>query len=274
LPAEQRDIGRMTIHQLEAVVDAAMGTETTDEFKLEIPGAEVLYNGPLGTLVSPTTEEAACELGKGTKWCTSADTNNYFNYYNKQGPMYIWKDKTGKYQFHFDSIQLKNSADRDLEQDKIDEFRRHPVLKKLFDENYDQDLWEVAEMGGNSAENAEMTIEYILDIGMPLSPKDITNLRRLSNHLIEYFPRWIETALYDGELDDWDLGGEEYSSIDNYMGDYPPCWQVLDTILYAGIFPKTLINITAEHVRTLKLSDNLQAGMAFWFQSFKPTHLA
>ena len=40
-------------------------------------------------IVTPLTEESAKWWGKGTRWCTSAENNNLFDYYTKQAPLLI-----------------------------------------------------------------------------------------------------------------------------------------------------------------------------------------
>lgn len=100
-----------------------------------VPDSKVLYNGPLGMLVVPETQEASCELGKGTKWCTAAQNRNMFSYYTKDGPLYIWIDKKEKkkYQFHFESFQFMDAQDKPVDADKLDYFAfKHPVTSKLF----------------------------------------------------------------------------------------------------------------------------------------------
>ena len=137
----EKDIGRYDLHNLEDTIDRIEGAElgskealTTGTFPV-VPDSEVLYNGPFGQLSIPETEEASCELGRGTKWCTAAkEANNFFNRYNNQGPLYIWRDKNGsKYQFHWPTLQFMDSEDRRLPKETINYFRtEHPILKKLF----------------------------------------------------------------------------------------------------------------------------------------------
>jgi len=53
-------------------------------------------------------EEAACELGKNTSWCTR---NGAFKTYNRKDPLYIFIGKGTKYQFHFSDNQFMNRVD-------------------------------------------------------------------------------------------------------------------------------------------------------------------
>jgi len=136
----EKDIGKYDLHSLEDTIDRAMGSELGSAEALSsgtfpvVPDSEVLYNGPLGQLAIPETKKASCELGSGTKWCTAAKSDNMFTHYNRQGPLYIWRDKDGsKYQFHFPSTQFMDRRDRRLSTRTIKYFRtQHPVLKKLF----------------------------------------------------------------------------------------------------------------------------------------------
>jgi hypothetical protein len=135
---EKKDINQYDFRSLEDQMDKIYDVgldKPSEEGIFEVPeGAEVLYNGPLGLLAIPKTEEASCELGKGTKWCTAGDEKNRFAYYSKGGPLYIWRDKNGKkYQFHWESMQFTDRRDEPISQEQVDYFRtKHPVLKKLF----------------------------------------------------------------------------------------------------------------------------------------------
>jgi hypothetical protein len=134
----QKDINQYTLHSLEDTIDKIKNVELgsgSSAGLFEIPeDSEVLYNGPYGLLVIPKTEEASCELGKGTKWCTAAEENNMFPEYSEYGPLYIWRDRNGKkYQFQFETTQFMDAQDRKLDSKTLNYFRtEHPVLKKLF----------------------------------------------------------------------------------------------------------------------------------------------
>jgi len=134
---EQKDINKYTFHQLESLMDKHFDDVVLDVDAKDVEGAKIVYNGPLGQLTIPSTRKASCELGKGTKWCTAANKNNMFDHYHKQGPLYIWKDKSGeKYQFHFESGQFMDDKDVPISDAKVEEFRhKNPVLKKLFAHN-------------------------------------------------------------------------------------------------------------------------------------------
>lgn len=82
----------------------------------KIEGADLIHNGPNITVHQLKTKKAACQYGRGTKWCTAARKNNMFDEYNKQGPLYVVTNKnTGKkHQFHFETDQFTNEKKMSL----------------------------------------------------------------------------------------------------------------------------------------------------------------
>ena len=100
---------------------------------------EIIYDGPDIGVYVPKTEKASIFLGKGTQWCTSATkTENAFNEYNKEGPLYVIfckkeKDAEGrlvKYQFHLQSNQYMNVFDEEIDPREL--FQKYPVLYQIF----------------------------------------------------------------------------------------------------------------------------------------------
>jgi lambda repressor-like predicted transcriptional regulator len=142
LPVEQRDVGRFDFYKLDKLVDELVNPElSTKQTQTSnagtfpvVPNSQVLYNGPLGQLSIPETEEASCELGSGTKWCTASHGRNMYKHYSEKGPLYIWRDKSGdKFQFHFETSQFMDAHDVPIDHKMFIYFRtKHPVLKKLF----------------------------------------------------------------------------------------------------------------------------------------------
>ena len=138
LPLEQRNIDKLTIFDLYKIEDQINKPQFDDTQQDEKFGSDVKvwYNGPVGYLITPLTKEAAIEYSKGTKWCTGAEKNNRFNYYNKQGNLYIWKDKNGdKYQFHPSTSQYMNAQDNEISKEMLNKFKTHPILKEIFNTN-------------------------------------------------------------------------------------------------------------------------------------------
>jgi hypothetical protein len=102
-----------------------------------------VYEDNQWVIYVPFSERAACYLGVNSQWCTTwgpyslSDDNktktSYFNRYNKDGYLYIIinkADQQEKYQFHFESSQYMNVADRQI---KITDFMdQHPKIKAFF----------------------------------------------------------------------------------------------------------------------------------------------
>ena len=79
--------------------------------------ADKVFSDSSVTVIIPRDEPAACAYGRQTRWCTAATRGlNYFDTYNKQGPLYILipkspKHEGEKYQLHFPSGQFMNEDD-------------------------------------------------------------------------------------------------------------------------------------------------------------------
>ena len=183
LPAEQRDINKMTVSSLyDAVKDFSLEKTkaTKDERKeasisFEYPGAEVLYNGPKWAVTRISDKgalgkDAACFYGgfkEETEWCTSSPGLRWFEKYIETGPLYqIFNKnsepspKTGlpedRYQLSFGSNQYMDKHDRNI---KLVEFLndRAPEIKNLFKSEFARSL----SKGDDS--NKQLVIEYPRD---------------------------------------------------------------------------------------------------------------
>lgn len=136
------DINQYTWRTLVALIDElTRESSETPEISTEYQYGDemrILSKTAYGVLAVPLTERASCELGKGTRWCTAASvSDNMFDSYNQEGPLYIWIDKNGdKYQFHFESNQYMDSSDMSLPEYYPDKFlyfaTEHPIVSKLF----------------------------------------------------------------------------------------------------------------------------------------------
>ena len=81
--------------------------------------AKEVYKDANVRIIRPDDVNAACYYGQGTRWCTAADSNNMFDRYNQDGPMYILLPTTAKhegekYQFHPQSGQYMDEDDRSV----------------------------------------------------------------------------------------------------------------------------------------------------------------
>jgi hypothetical protein len=122
LPVDKKDINKFNLGSLLDFVFSfnkeGQNVMSKGEIEKEIKKDVKKYDLPNWTIIIPETEEASCYYGKGTKWCTAADTSNRFDQYASQGDLYILinkKDPSEKYQFHFESSQFMDVKDRDIE---------------------------------------------------------------------------------------------------------------------------------------------------------------
>lgn len=140
IEAPMNDIGKVdslaTLYSLvEPFEDAKTGGEEEREAK---EGAEKLFEDDEWLILTPETQEAACYYGKGTRWCTAAEKNNYFDHYNDQGTIYIIinKETQEKWQFHFESAQFMDAEDSPIElKEFLDE---NPTLKDFFSDKIEK----------------------------------------------------------------------------------------------------------------------------------------
>ena len=116
----------------------------------QIWNADPIYDEDGILILSPKDEEAACHYGRGTRWCTSATrSNNYFQSYNRRGPLYIIAPRKPtypgeKYQFHFQGGEFKDEKDDQLRGvDLIRLTTKYPGIKNAFVKQAEKDglLW-------------------------------------------------------------------------------------------------------------------------------------
>jgi hypothetical protein len=128
LPPELRDIGRLTFSDLEnltsdqELAQAYKAKQEQDQAKTMPKGdAETVFENDKVRIIHPKDQAAACYYGQGTRWCTAATGgNNYFDRYNRGGPMYILLPKQPKYegekyQLHFESGQFMDETDSQVD---------------------------------------------------------------------------------------------------------------------------------------------------------------
>ena len=132
LAPEHRDIMRFkTIDDLMDMIDGIVPTSPEASGK----GAHTeLYEDDVIRVVVPHNEEAAVYYGQGTRWCTAArNDNNMFDYYNRDGRLYIVLPKapsyTGeKYQLHLETGSYMNEKDTSVS--LISLLNKYPQLRK------------------------------------------------------------------------------------------------------------------------------------------------
>ena len=60
----------------------------------QVKGGNVVYDDGVFFVVNPLNYESSCYYGKGTKWCTAAETDSHFKRYNEDGKLFYIIDRT------------------------------------------------------------------------------------------------------------------------------------------------------------------------------------
>ena len=60
----------------------------------KVQGGNVVYDDGKYFVVNPLNHDASCYYGKGTKWCTAAETDTHFKKYNEDGKLFYIIDKS------------------------------------------------------------------------------------------------------------------------------------------------------------------------------------
>lgn len=117
-----------------------------DKKELKKGKSEEVYTDSDVRIIIPKDKESACYYGQNTQWCTAATKGtNYFDTYNKGGPLYILLPKmakhTGeKYQLHFEPKQFMDETNEPIDLDFI--FERFPGAKAYLTQH-------IKELAGN-----------------------------------------------------------------------------------------------------------------------------
>ena len=112
LPPEHRDFNKIhSLNHLESVVEPFKDYVSTSELEKKHK-ANVIYDDEHVTAYHVPTQEAACSLGAGTRWCVSAKNDNYFSSYNKSSPLIMFVDKKKQMNPHLSNPETKKNYKR------------------------------------------------------------------------------------------------------------------------------------------------------------------
>ena len=78
-----------------------------------VEGGNVVYDDGRYFVVNPLTHESSCYYGKGTKWCTAAETDSHFKRYNEDGKLFYILDRTLPANDPFYKVALLRKFDGD-----------------------------------------------------------------------------------------------------------------------------------------------------------------
>ena len=232
--------------KLRQTQNAVRKTDTTKDAKL-------VYSDSDFDIYVPKTYEASCKLGRGSSWCTASTQNDfYFNYYTRNGNLYILISKhdpeNQKYQFHFQSDSFMDIDDRSI---NIVEFmKQYPNVKKFFVKETKELVDELGE------EKQELTI----------SVDDFANMASSRNMSKDFISACFESVF-----------GEDDSLFDQYFMDAYDLYGLLkNDLYYIGIsYPNielfSRLGINAKNVDELwsamKENDDIDLAMGASYSS-------
>jgi hypothetical protein len=122
LPLQLRDINKLTLGQLRAVVtnpeyvDKLFNLLQVADKAIDKGQSREILNNAAVRIIVPEDITASKYYGQGTQWCTAARNGNRFEQYNKDGPLIILLPKVPKYegekyQLHFESGSCMDEQD-------------------------------------------------------------------------------------------------------------------------------------------------------------------
>ena len=100
-----------SIGQLLSAISEYEGRQRRNVKRVE--GGNVVYDDGRYFVVNPLTHESSCYYGKGTKWCTAAETDTHFKRYNDDGKLFYILDRTLPTNDRFYKVALLRKFDGD-----------------------------------------------------------------------------------------------------------------------------------------------------------------
>lgn len=96
LPEEHKDFNKVhSLKHLESIVEPYRDYVSTSDIKKQNKES-IIHDDDDVTVYHVDTQEKACRLGAGTRWCVSARNNNMFDSYHKDAPLIMFVDKKQK----------------------------------------------------------------------------------------------------------------------------------------------------------------------------------
>lgn len=131
------DLGTLTLPQLQAAIAKKTRKEQKDEYADQ---AELIYDDDTWKIVAPTTHEASCHYGWGTKWCTTMSSDSYWNeYYHQEGAslVYCLNRKTDeKYAIKVTTSgywEVYDARDHHIDSKHLEEILGEEIMEKIND---------------------------------------------------------------------------------------------------------------------------------------------
>jgi len=161
LPERYRDIAQYT--SAKNFMDSVQYFKEEYGKKEELPEgkSEIIYQTKDVTVRWAEDQEAACHLGQGTQWCTaSTKADNYFDQYNKEGPLII-VNFTKPFTIR-ESVTIHRGTIQDKNETQIQKLQMHFTNSSEEEkyEYYDPGNWEVAQIANEADDVIEFNALY------------------------------------------------------------------------------------------------------------------
>jgi len=220
-------------------------------------------------IVIPKTEFASCFWGRNTEWCTaSTKSENYFDHYNEDGPIYICiTPDNKKYQFHI------NSEPMDENDEEIFNVT-DPVLVKLCKincnyQNIHIDLWDNELYKKNISEHPSIIFEnnlinrlspelILCALEAGISDSDLLKIpsNKFTKEIVDYL---IEDDIY--------LSPSEFQEVIENIPDELKTWELYNTFMTIDLdtVPERLL--TVENI-SKHIIENLERDKINFYNNF------
>jgi hypothetical protein len=171
----------------------------------KVEGGNVVYDDGKLFVVNPLDYKASCYYGKGTKWCTAAETDTHFKKYNEDGKLFYIIDRT------------KPTSDPLY---KVALLRKFDGEKKYFDakDEYVKSGWIFGTEQLNKLDKAvenylstEFAEQLKIYTDLELARKEKERLRKLEiNRILNQRREEAQDRRLDGE---WDLNNPDIDEV-------------------------------------------------------------
>lgn len=214
-----------------------------DNITGEKPVAKKIYEDSDLIIIVPENEAAACKYGRGTRWCTAATQGyNYFNSYNRDGPLFILIPKNPnydgeKYQLHFQTRQYMNEEDAHVSLSSLIKRFPNSNLKEWFLEN-DADLKYTVEFA--SDEVLQQILDSLKEEVEPVLHEQVTEWELDDQYYFDYLKD--EGYVDEDNEVDWDRvekDGKTYMEYD----DSARRWYKTNYEIISDVTPSDLRNM-------------------------------
>lgn len=175
------DISKLSADQVEGIaekIEEKIIPQIGDKDK-DKGDSEVVYEDSDVRVIHPKDKAAACYYGQGTRWCTAATKGiNYFDSYNRSGPLYIIIPKKPKYQGEKYQLHIQEQQFMDEKDDPVSltKLKNYPGFLKYIKEEFGDD-----------------------DLLLFVDPKEITEINK---KISEYVRDIVWEAVSDMEAED------------------------------------------------------------------------